>query len=232
MTQKRDPLKAEQQTHETDFPKLVTLDDEIAFLTDWHPLKSGGSNFGTHRLREISNHRVELESSRTGVLFASVFIFVGFVALTIGIIAVFVADSRAFPLIPGLMGLIFAGVGSYLLIDYLRPIVFDTQQNLFWKGFSSNPVPDNKSCCSLSKVHAIQLIDEKLSGSNNHYYSYELNLVLKSGERVHVVDHGNRHQIQSDAEALGKLLNVPIWDKTSKTDQKPSSASFHFSAKR
>jgi Fe2+ transport system protein B len=43
-------------------------------------------------------------------------------------------------------------------------------------------------------------------------YIYELNLVLKDGKRLNVMDHSRRAHIRSDAQRLGQFLKVPIWD--------------------
>jgi hypothetical protein len=77
-----------------------------------------------------------------------------------------------------------------------------------------------KEHCRLSDIHAIQLLQEYVStssssGSSSRYYSYELNLVLKDGNRLNVVDHGKLSLIRTDAEQLGQFLNVPVWDATS-----------------
>ena len=82
-----------------------------------------------------------------------------------------------------------------------------------------------KSYIDLTDVYAIQLIKEYVrdnSGSKpgtvsyaGPYYSYELNLVLKDGERMNVVDHGDLQRIRADAIRLGGFLgSLPVWDAT------------------
>ena len=53
------------------------------------------------------------------------------------------------------------------------------------------------------------------SGGSSRYYSYELNLVLKDGTRLNVVDHGGKSLLNANAETLAQFLNVPVWDATS-----------------
>lgn len=65
----------------------------------------------------------------------------------------------------------------------------------------------------LKKVHALQLISEYVRGDKSSYYSYELNLVLKDGERINVIDHGDRSAIQRDAQALAGFLGKPLWSR-------------------
>ncbi len=39
---------------------------------------------------------------------------------------------------------------------------------------------------------------------------YELNLILKDGSRLNVVDHGNRDALQGDARTLAEFLDVDL----------------------
>lgn len=67
---------------------------------------------------------------------------------------------------------------------------------------------------SFSNVYAIQLIKEFVRGDRKSYWSYEFNLVLKDGERINIVDHGNLKQIQGDAQTLQRLMGCKLWDGT------------------
>lgn len=113
---------------------------------------------------------------------------------------------------------------------------FDRREGCFWKGrwkrgdgaLSIRRADLNarlekealKDYIDLADVYAIQLIKEyvpgsRRSGSRSPYYSYELNLVLKDGERMNVVDHGDLQRIRADAIQLGEFLgNLPVWDAT------------------
>ncbi len=42
--------------------------------------------------------------------------------------------------------------------------------------------------------------------------SYELNLALKSGGRIGVLDHGNLEKIREAATQIAQLTGVPLWD--------------------
>ena len=65
---------------------------------------------------------------------------------------------------------------------------------------------------SLDTVYALQLIREYVKGSESNYYSYELNLVLRDGQRLNVVDHGDGRRLRRDAERLAQFLGVRVWD--------------------
>ena len=53
---------------------------------------------------------------------------------------------------------------------------------------------------------------EHVKGGKSDYKSYEMNLVLKDGERILVIDHGDQKQVESDAAMLAVFLNVPVWN--------------------
>ena len=64
----------------------------------------------------------------------------------------------------------------------------------------------------MENIRAIQLIREYVRGNRNSYYSYELNLVCSSGDRINIVDHGSLRAIREDAEILANYLSLPVWD--------------------
>ena len=62
-------------------------------------------------------------------------------------------------------------------------------------------------------VYSIQLLDEEVrQRGRRRFWSYELNLVLRDGQRIHLIDQANQREIRWAAGDLEKLINVPIWD--------------------
>ncbi|PCJ62988.1 MAG: hypothetical protein COA79_02405 [Planctomycetota bacterium] len=198
----------------------TTIDDPIAKKTQWGPAKRGGTSFHTHYLSRISNQRVEFKISELALLFPGLFIFIG-----LGISMAMVIGFRPFNLPPfiGLpLGIIFCIAGIYMMISWITPRKFDLNKGYYWKS-RKEPEPHKmkliEESCRIKSIHAIQLVQEycsnsSYSGGSNSFYSYELNLVLKDGNRLNVIDHGNLSNIQSDAKKLSEFLNIPIWDAT------------------
>ncbi len=191
-----------------------SFNDPVAKITDWSPAKGGGSNFRTHRIVTVSPDRVEFKISVGGFLFCFAFIAIG-VGAPVGILlSAETSNARIFGIS---FGAIFATVGLVMLYCFASPRVFDKSKGYYWKGRKS---PDNydlssiKEYTELSRIHALQIISEHCSGNDSSYYSYELNLVLKDGARINVIDHGSRKKLCQDAEVLADFLNVPIWDAT------------------
>ena len=71
-----------------------------------------------------------------------------------------------------------------------------------------------KGLTPLEEIHALQLVSELCHTKNRSYYSYELNLVLRDGQRINAVDHGRHERIRTDAQRLSDFLGKPVWDAT------------------
>jgi len=197
------------------------FDDPLALQTDWMPLKGGGSNFRTHNLVSENYNRTAFKASLGAKAFSSVFILVGLGLPSFQIYSVFQNGSALFegdflPLL--LFGSIFSVAGALLFYSYAKPVVFDKTNGFFWKGWKAPDItsvenPDKHSA-RLSSIHAIQIISEYVRGDKKSYYSYELNLILKNGSRLNVIDHGDIYKIRDDANVLSQFLGKPVWDST------------------
>lgn len=203
----------------------TVFNDPLALQTDWSPTSPGGSNFKTHKLHEAGSHRMEFRATTGMMLFAGLFLVVG-----LGIMAVapcrlwIIGESFATDMIfLFIFGLLFAGAGGFMMYSALTPIVFDTSHGFFCKNRRkpeySFTVVDIKNHVPLTRIHAIQLISERVSSSSNRgrsttYKSHELNLVLDDGTRLNVVDHGCITTIRADAQRLAAFLGKPLWDAT------------------
>jgi hypothetical protein len=66
---------------------------------------------------------------------------------------------------------------------------------------------------SLRGVHAVQLLRELCEdGEGRSFHSYELNLILRDGDRVHVIDHRSLDAMLELAQKTARFLGVPLWD--------------------
>lgn len=194
------------------------FNDPIAVQTDWTRACPGGTNFRTFKLVQVNPDRIKFRTTFGAVLFALIFLLVG-----LGLIVLIIWESYLSAFTTELMvgvglGLVFAGVGGYLLYRQMLPIVFDKRIGLFWKKHKPNgtAIPDGETedCVRLNFIHALQIVAEFISGKNANYYSYELNLVLKNGKRINVIDHNNKRKIETEAKVLSEFLEVPVWDAT------------------
>ena len=192
------------------------FNDSVAEITPWTPAQKGGANFCTHRLKQINHDRMEFKSPLGAKLLYAIFLAIGIVVL--GIFAYKFLISTSFKpqsLILLFVGAVFTAIGGCLLYFGTQPIVFSKINHLFWKGrkepgmvFSNDQI---KVLMEINHIYALQLISEYCSSDKSSYYSYELNLVLGDGERINVIDHGNKKNILEDAQKLAEFLNKPLW---------------------
>jgi hypothetical protein len=196
-----------------------TLGDPVAMRTEWNPAKGGGASFCTHKLVTVNSNRMEFRASIGAKLFYLVFLIAGLGVMFAFSGAKLSSGGFAFDMetiMPLSIGLIFSCVGGCLLYFGTAPIVFDKRRGYFWKGRKSPAeVSDKRSLkhfAQLDEIHALQLISEYCSGDKSSYYSYEMNIVLKDGQRINVVDHGKQSKLKDDAGVIAGFLGVPVWD--------------------
>jgi len=206
-----------------DQPRLEELhaqyNDPVSRLTSWEPMVHGGTNFRSHKLVEVSPHRIEFQATIGACLFAWMFLLVG-VGVAIAGVRKLGEPHEVESYMLMVFGLIFAGVGLYLDRRFRRPIVVDMDAMMFWRGRmpqTREEIDRREDAVALEQVHAIQIISEYVRrensrGMNSFYYSHELNFVLHDGRRIHVVDHGNLRKLREDAHCLAELIGVPVWD--------------------
>ena len=191
-----------------------SLNDPAAMRTDWIPLNKGGSSYRTHNLVSIGSDRLEFRATIQAKLIYLLFLFVGIGLL---IMTVFENSSYFATLISGLT---FAVAGGLMLYFGTAPIVFDKRKRHFWKGsrlpIHSRNQYSRKKFAAFNEIEAIQLISKYVSSSSpdsgSGFYSNELNLVLKSGQRINVVNHGDQNRLREDAITLSNFLKKPAWD--------------------
>lgn len=195
------------------------FNDPVALKTAWTPAHSGGANFRTHRLVQVRPDRIEFRPAIGMKLFCGIFLLLGLVVGWAGSAAALSQGKSplsADVLGPLGFGLLFAGGGGAMYYWSDRPRVFDRRRGYFWKGrFAEDSLlsrGDPTKVARLEEIYALQVLSEWVSGNKTSYYSYELNLILKDGRRLSVVDHGSLEKIREDTKRLADFLNVKIWD--------------------
>lgn len=173
----------------------TVLKDPAALTADWKPLRPGGANFTTHRLVQVGDARMQMKPTLGLLLFGGLFLVVG-----VGVSLGGVSQAEWFMAV---FGLPFAAVGTFVL--WPKVVAFDRDGRKFTSKQQEVP---------FSNIHALQLLAEHVSSDDSDYWSYELNVVLKSGERINVVDHAGLERIRGEARQLGALIGCAVWDGT------------------
>lgn len=192
------------------------IDDPVAKATKWTPLAQGAQTHRTRKLVQTNPHRMEFKATFFSIVFIA---FVATFCLTfvigfayVFLFILFLVEKRLpvpswFHILCGMFVLAIYGALYYF---GTKPIVFDKQEGYFWKGRGKPPFDEKtvKSAVPLERIYALQLL---VSGGSE-FQTYELNLVLKDGNRVGVVCHGNVGALQADAKTLADFFGVLVWD--------------------
>ncbi|MCB0641801.1 MAG: hypothetical protein KDC44_09190 [Phaeodactylibacter sp.] len=189
------------------------MQDPLANTVDWSPLVGGGTNFRTHKLSWAGPEKALFTATRGYQIFSYLFLGIGLIAW----IAAFLMPASAGFFnerwLVILFSLPFAGVRIYLLRSANRYVAFDFAAGDFvqtkrpkgqWFVAKQDAFYER---VPLGDIYAFQLLSEPLSD----YSSYEFNLILRDGSRIHVVDHGDRKSLLQDMETLAARLDCGIW---------------------
>lgn len=107
-----------------------------------------------------------------------------------------------------LASFLLAYYGYLSLKSFSVQFLFDKKMGIFRKGI----IKTEK--INLEEIEAVQLIKEYVPASQESnqfaFNSFEINLVLISGDRINVVDHWADRAAQRQARRLSEFLNVPL----------------------
>jgi len=218
--QKKSEQSAPEIAEEITLNGTSFYDDPIAKLTGWEPLVRGGSNFATHTLDDNTRSKLEFKPSFGSYLVALVVVAVSavlFFKLNEPFLQPWQWPDNFDEALPLLIPVLFAGFSIHLIYKLGEKIVFDKKRGIYWKGHKKpgRLTADNTNAkyTRFDEIHAIQLLTELCDGGkSSDFYSFELNLVLKNGKRLSVIDHGNKKRIRSNCDTLAKFLSVPVWE--------------------
>ena len=196
------------------------FNDSVATKTDWYPIKLGGTSFQTHKLIIVNPNRLEFKATFWAKLIYFSFLYFGIIMSIDFYLSDILTNKLSFnknTIMTLFVIFIFIGISSILYYFGTKPIIFDKSKGFFWKGWKEpDKTQDRKNLKHLTKleqIHALQIISEYIRGEKTpSFSSYELNIILKDGKRINIIDHGNLNALRNDAITLSNFLNIPIWD--------------------
>lgn len=183
---------------------------EIKKYTSTEFMYSGGASFKTHDSTNKNGVFKFVPSVKFAFYTAMYLILAG--ASYYGGMALWPIDNGLSVIGFLLLGstLVFLIVFLYFLKDYLISFVFSKKRGYYYKGYVNiKYLRHNK--VELEDIVAIQILGEITTEQIAPFNSFEINLVLKDSERVHVIDHSHLKSIIEDVNDLSIFLNVPIW---------------------
>ena len=168
---------------------------------DWTPLRAGGTGYSTHRLVATRTGLVFARSWRTWAWTLGGLAFAGL--LTVSGLVTVLKGSLLLGLVVLPMGLLLLAGALLLLVT--RAVRFDGARRVISIGGRRVPFSD---------VLALQLLGERVREEEApDFDSYELNVVLKDGTRLNVVDHAHRGQLEQEAQQLARLVDCRVLDE-------------------
>jgi hypothetical protein len=200
------------------------FNDPVALNTKWSPLAKGGASFVTYTLQQGDSDCLEFKSTST-------LIFLPWFGIIFGISLILFLSPFSLVSCGGgilsctvviIIGASFIIAGVFMRKFFKKRIVFDTRNEIFWKGNSPNEMvlgDERPLVIKIEDIHALQIISEycedkysRARDSSPSFYSYELNVVLNNGSRENVIDHAYYKQVLNDAATLAEYLKKPLWD--------------------
>ena len=177
----------------------------------------GGASFETHVAVSKNKNIFKFIPSVKYALYTIMYMFLSIGCFFIGKDLFFIDNGWS---VIGLLllgcSLVFLVAFFYFIKDYLKSIVFNKNSGNYYKGYF-NLILFRNDKVDLEEILALQILGEITTEQIVPFNSYEINLVLKDLERIHVIDHADIKSIIEDAERLSDFLNVPIW--TNKSDK-------------
>jgi hypothetical protein len=186
------------------------VEDSIYQNISWEPAANGGSNFASSYLKRKPNGVLLIKQTSLIKAFSWCFLLVGLNYFGLSIYEYYALGKSASLGFMEIGALFFKGggpfiiVGAILLFFTFPSTVISKRRNLVIAGGQQ---------LKFQEVYAFQLLSELVGSSSGSYYSYELNLVTHKGERINIMDHGNKPYLIEDAMELATYFNVPIWNK-------------------
>ena len=203
----------------TNFSFIQPADCKVP--TTWGPLVTAGQQIKAQKL-EIENENIlvikasdellkeQEKSSYHAKIFAIATSVIFFIYAIFGSSETIISDFIFLCLFLGLFLFVFHY--EYSRAQSIRK-TFDLTTGIYCCNYkdTSNYVYN----AQLSEIYALQIIKEhvkvKRSKSSNYdtYNSYELNMILKDGRRVNLMDHNKKEHLYNDAKALAQFLKIP-----------------------
>lgn len=189
----------------------------------WKPIAYAGASFRTHRLVESASG-LRYRPQPTSFLLPMIGVLLSG-ACFVYMISLYAAGGPDAPkLYAFLLPIVFLAACAWRYYQLFNEVNdFNLTERYYFYGLSTQrSLQDPENYCPFDNIIAIQLLAEYVKPGNDqdsfeerrkrkNYTSYELNLVLKNGNRMNVVDHGSLEKLKIEARIIATHLDVPLW---------------------
>ncbi|MFN7113289.1 MAG: hypothetical protein ACK4PK_02910 [Alphaproteobacteria bacterium] len=179
--------------------------DDIAKRTEWEAFNKASGNVNLSRLiTDPDGHHLFYKPTLGLYLLSGGFIFMGLFCPAI-IIGSTIQEGKPIDkdvIVPTLICLVFAVIGIGIFFGLRKRLRFDMTERC---------VIDGEARTYFSEIHALQLVVQR----GNKYRNYQLNLVLRDAERVHVMNYADSQTARADTARIAAAIGIAetrIWD--------------------
>lgn len=188
---------------------LSPIHSDFSNTQYWESMRQNSTNFATHRLVEKAHNQLTITATLQLKVFYYAFFYVGLNSFLFQLISLLVKydfkiESMQLHSI-NLTGLLFMLVGIFIKYRFSgKDIIFDKDKSVL--------IVDKNHHIPFHSMQALQII-EGIGGGYDHgvYTVYELNIILKNKERIHLFSGGNRSSFTHDSNKLANFLQLPLW---------------------
>lgn len=192
--------------------------EEFLKKINWTPLKSNLNTWDNFEIYESSPSKIILKP-KSNIFKINILLWGLFSISFVSTILLYLSNKPDAAITTLMLAVLFLGFKVLYRQKYCKTISFDKRTNLFYQGkrppYKGNKLnPDN--ICKLDNIYALQLIRKELKRSfsqNDKYSQFELNIVLKNRERLHVLTTNDSYLLRLTAKQLGSFLNIYVWDR-------------------
>ena len=171
------------------------------------PVSLGGASYQDAKLNIENNIAIVSPSFQSYLfeVFLQILALGGLVFMISGAWGDDSSDAKTFILVVTIMCLSFSGIVRLIFFKIRKKHNFDKSSDVYYPGKRIR----TKSVIKLSEIEKLYLISKEIYSSNKSYTSFELSISTFDGCRVLIMNHGDWHKINRDAELLSIYLNVP-----------------------
>ncbi|SOU85622.1 hypothetical protein [Tenacibaculum dicentrarchi] len=183
--------------------------DKVGRTISWNSLENLSSNFASETFKKTAQGYKITGSSFTKV-FAWSFFLIGLIYLIVSFYEFYQTSDIPLTFMKG-GKLFFISGGPFLIVGIVLLFMFSPKVYIYTR---KRKIIVGGEVLTFQQIYALQILEKFTSGnsSSGSYFSYELNLITKNGERYNLLNHGDKTYILSDMIKISKLLKLPVWN--------------------
>ncbi len=175
---------------------------------DTNPIAIGKSNTYTIKLDFKNRNKIITRGTYVlKTLYLTIF-FIGVNSLFFGYYEYFIVKENPFSIGNALLKFVFTG--GLLMMAGILVYLFLTPSKKF--DLNKRSLIGNRKI-NFSEIQGLQIVPKLDVRKSGMYKCYELNVVLKDGKRMNIMQHGDKEMMLHDAFKLKNKLNLPLWKK-------------------